>query len=84
MVPATELLPSVAAWFTLALVLTVFFRYELDMNVIVSALTGVSATAAGLLLAVGIKVLLSVPFTWSAAGFGGLVVFSAVLYELLA
>ena len=84
MASPTELLASVAAWFLLAVVLTVFFRYELDMNVVVSALTSVSATAAGLLLALGVQVLLSVPFAWSAVGFGVLVIFSAALYELLA
>jgi len=65
----------------LALFVTAVVRYELEMTVVTSALTAVSVTAAGLMVAVTLEVALAVPFAWSLAGLSTVAVLLVVLYE---
>lgn len=83
MVGPVDLALNGGALFALAVFVTAALRYELKMGIAISALTGISITSVGLLAALVIQVGLNVPFVWSMAGLGGIVLLFVLLYELV-
>lgn len=82
MVGAADVALNAGAMFVLTVFLTAVLRYELEMSVLISGLTAISATAAGILVAVTLQVVLGIPFLWSIGVLAGIVVLSVLLYEM--
>ena len=83
MVTVVDVAVNGAAAFSLSVFVATVFRYEFGMNLVVSGLTAVCVSAAGLLIAVGVRVLLDVPFLWTVGGIGAIMLLFALLYEMV-